>query len=102
DRRPIAATGADDRVLAAEAGEAGGRHGHRFRTKGGATGQATIAMVDRELAGSLESVRDRFGAAGSGRDVRRIAHLLERDGGGRFTPRRRPRRNGARNRELHG
>ena len=39
----------------------------RFRTKGAATGQATIAMVDRELAGSLESVRDRFGAAGSGR-----------------------------------
>ena len=41
--------------------------------------QTSLPMVADELAGPLESVCDRVGAADSGGRLRRVAHLLERD-----------------------
>ena len=59
-------------------------------------------MVGEQLAGSMESVCDRSGAAAFGGHIRRVAGLLRLDRCRRSSPRRRPRRDGPGDRGLHG
>ncbi len=59
-------------------------------------------MVDQQLARSLESVCDRFGAAAFGRRIRRLAHLLGLDHRRRPPARGRPRPARPRDRRVRG